>query len=335
MPPSSPPPGQESATPLFQSDIADTTSLCDNGDTMACSSLHDSLNLVLSSDESFSLSLILSPPPGYRDNDSSMEFVPQGDPILLSDTELVPPPEFGDGESMDTSLLDISIEMDPDDPMLESLQELVPPPDENVYPPSSQQLVHPPAGQMDHNSYEPTCPTPAEQMQVLVPPPGAQMQESVPPPGAQMQELVPPPGAQMQESVPPPVAQMQELLPPPSAQMEKLVSPPADLQGYQIVLMDESSSFKDPTEVSLDHFENEKNDERKLLEMFHYIYRHCLLIAGGNKLVDYSISGDEIEDPVNGSVALEEVSLDTLYSVKIPVPANFNIIIIIIYISNS
>ena len=73
-----------------------------------------------------------------------------------------------------------------------------------------------------------------------------------------MQESVPPPGAQMQESVPLPVAQMQELVPPPAAQMEKLVSPPADLQGYQIVVMDESSSLKDPTEVSLDHFKNEK-----------------------------------------------------------------------------
>ena len=53
--------------------------------------------------------------------------------------------------------------------------------------------------------------------------------------------------------------------------------------------------------------------------MFHYIYHHCLLIAGGNKLVDYSFSEDE--DPVNGSFSLEEVCL---YTVTIPFPANFN-----------
>ena len=56
--------------------------------------------------------------------------------------------------------------------------------------------------------------------------------------------------------------------------------------------------------------------------MFLYIYHHCLLIAGGNKLVDYSFSEDE--DPVNGSFSLEEVCLKTVYTVTIPFPANFN-----------
>ena len=200
MPSSSPPPSQESATPPSKSELTDTLSMCDNQDTMASSSLNDSLNLVLSSDESFSI--ILSPPPGFRDNDSSMEPVPNVDPLLLSQTELVPPPEFGDSsfEYMDTSLLDISIEMDPDDPMLESLQELVLPPDET--------LVSSPAARM-HELFT----SPILHMHELVSPPVAQMQDLAPTPAAQMQEFAPSPASQMQDLAPSPASQMQDLAP--------------------------------------------------------------------------------------------------------------------------
>ena len=266
--------------PPFQSEIPETTSLCDNEDILGCSSLHDSLNLVLSSDESFSL--ILSPPPGFRDDDSSIKHVSHGDPLLLSQTELVPPPEFGDEdcEPMDTSLLDISIQMDPDDPMLDSLQELVFPPekmnntlDELTFTtPNAQMqeldspltgLMHemdshlagqmheldsPLAGQM-HELDSPL----AGQMHELDSPLAEQMQELDSPLAGQMQELVPPPPEQMQELVPPPAEQIQELVFHPGTQMQELHSP-----AVQMLVPPHLS-------LSLDHFEN---DKRKLLVIF-------------------------------------------------------------------
>jgi hypothetical protein len=208
MPPSSPPPSQESAMPPFQSEIPETTSLCDNEDILGCSSLHDSLNLVLSSDESFSL--ILSPPPGFRDDDSSIKHVSHGDPLLLSQTELVPPPEFGDEdcEPMDTSLLDISIQMDPDDPMLDSLQELVFPPEK-----------------MNNTLDELTFTTPNAQMQELDSPLTGQMHEMDSHLAGQMHELDSPLAGQMHELDSPLAGQMHELDSPLAEQMQELDSP--------------------------------------------------------------------------------------------------------------
>ena len=48
------------------------------------------------------------------------------------------------------------------------------------------------------------------------------------------------------------------------------------------------------------------------------------MVAGGNKLVDYSFSEDEF-DSINESVPLEEASLEIFYTVEIPLPANFTI----------
>ena len=48
------------------------------------------------------------------------------------------------------------------------------------------------------------------------------------------------------------------------------------------------------------------------------------MVAGGNKLVDYSFSEDEF-DSINECVSLEEASLEIFYTVEIPLPANFTI----------
>ena len=48
------------------------------------------------------------------------------------------------------------------------------------------------------------------------------------------------------------------------------------------------------------------------------------MVAGGNKLVDYSFSEDEF-DSINECVSLEESSLEIFYTVEILLPANFTI----------
>ena len=234
--------------PPLQNQIQETTSFSDNEDILGCSSLNDSLNLVLSSDESFSL--ILSPPPGFRDDDSSIKHVSLGDPLLLPQTELVPPLEFGDEdcEPMDTSLLDISIQMDPDDPMLESLQELVFPPEK-----------------MNNTLDELTFTTPNAQMHELDSPLTGQMHEMDSPLAGQMHELDFLLAGQMHEIDSHLAGQMQELVPPPPEQMQEFVPPPAE----QIQVSHPGTQMQEllppHLSLSLDHFEN---DKRKLLVIF-------------------------------------------------------------------